>query len=147
MEAVSATFLTIVEQLTFMFGEPSDKSAVLEDDVDYIVAQMDFTGDVKGTLSLAVPADCVVEIAANILGLDPGETEVASMVSDSLGEMLNVICGHVMVAIAGKSADFRLGAPVIGPATPELLADAVHSEDWMGFLLEDNVVLLGLVRE
>lgn len=147
VESVSATFLQVVEQLTFMFGEPADKGDILDADGDYILAQMAFTGDVNGTLSIAVPADCVAEIAANILGLEPEEMEASSMAPDSLGEMLNVICGHVIMAIAGKGADFGLGSPVIGPATPAFLAQAAEDSDWLGFLLEENLVLLGLVTE
>jgi CheY-specific phosphatase CheX len=147
VESVSATFLQVVEQLTFMFGEPADKGDILDADGDYILAQMGFTGDVNGTLSIAVPADCVAEIAANILGLEPEEMEASSLAPDSLGEMLNVICGHVIMAIAGKGADFGLGSPVIGPATPAFLAQAAEDSDWLGFLLEENLVLLGLVTE
>ncbi len=147
VEAVSGTFLQVVEQLTFMFGEPADKGDIVDVDGEYILAQLSFTGDLCGTLSLAVPNDCVPEIAANILGLEPEEMEANSMAPDSLGEMLNVICGHVIMAIAGKGADFKLGSPAIGPATPAFLADAANDSDWLGFLLEENLVLLGLVTE
>lgn len=147
LESVSATFLEVVEQLTFMFGEPAHKAALLDADGDYVLAQLSFTGDVVGTLSLAVPGECVPEIAANILGLEPEEMESNSMAPDSLGEMLNVICGHVIMAIAGKGADFRLGSPSVVTATPEFLAERVDDPDWLGFLLEENMVLLGLVTE
>lgn len=147
VEAVSTTFLTVVEQLTFMFGEPADKAGVLAADDEYVLASVDFTGAVNGKLSLAVPTACVPEIAANIMGLDPGASELVSLAPDSLGEMLNVISGHVIVAIAGKSADFRLGAPFVQPATTEFLTACVNDENWLGFLLEENVVLLGLVTE
>lgn len=147
LTTVSATFLEVVEQLTFMFGEPTHKSALLDVDGDYVLAQLSFTGDVAGTLSLAVPGACVPEIAANILGLEPEEVEPDSMAADSLGEMLNVICGHVIMAIAGKRADFRLGSPRVVAATPEFLAARVDDPDWLGFTLEENAVLLGLVTE
>lgn len=147
VESVSATFLGIVEQLTFMFGEPAAKSTVLAADDDYVVAHLDFTGDVKGWLSLAVPTGCVAEIAANILGLEVDELDPSSLAPDSLGEVLNVICGHVIMAIAGKNADFRLGGPVLSEASPTFLAEAVSSDDWLGFMLEENMVLLGLYTE
>lgn len=147
LSTVSATFLEVVEQLTFMFGEPTHKSALLDADGDYVLAQLSFTGDVAGTLSLAVPGACVPEIAANILGLEPAEVEPDTMAADSLGEMLNVICGHVIMAIAGKRADFRLGSPRVVAATPEFLAARVDDPDWLGFMLEENTVLLGLVTE
>jgi len=147
LETVSATFLQVVEQLTFMFGEPTDKSAILDDDVEHVVAGLAFTGDVNGRLSLIAPATCVREIAANILGLEPEELEPESLAPDSLGEMLNVICGHVIMAIAGRNADFRLGSPTIAPAEPDLLVAAVASAEWMGFILDDSPVLLGLVTE
>ncbi len=147
VESVSATFLGVVEQLTFMFGEPASKSGVLATDDDYVVAHLDFTGDAKGWLSLAVPTGCVAEIAGNILGLEPDELDPSSLAPDSLGEVLNVICGHVIMAIAGKGADFRLGGPIISEASPEFLAAAVTSDDWLGFMLEENMVLLGLFTE
>jgi hypothetical protein len=53
----------------------------------------------------------------------------------------------VILAIAGKGADFRLGSPEVGPASPGFLAACVGDENWLGFLLEENVVLLGLVTE
>lgn len=147
LDTVSATFLQVVEQLTFMFGEPTDKSVILDDDVEHVVASLAFTGDVNGTLSLVAPADCVREIAANILGLEPDELDPDSLAPDSLGEMLNVICGHVIMAIAGRNADFRLGSPVIAAAGPDFLVTAVASAEWLGFVLDDSPVLLGLVTE
>lgn len=147
LATVSATFLEVVEQLTFMFGEPTSKSALLDANGDYVLAQISFTGDIAGTLSLAVPCACVPEIAANILGLEPEEVEADAMAPDSLGEMLNVICGHVIMAIAGKGADFRLGSPRVVAATPAFLAARVDDPDWLGFMLEENTVLLGLVTE
>lgn len=146
-QSVGATFLEVVEQLTFMFGEPAPKASLLDADGDYVLAELSFTGDVTGTLSLAVPGECVPEIAANILGLEPEEMESSSMAPDSLGEMLNVICGHVIMAVAGNGADFRLGSPRVVAANPEFLADRVDDPDWLGFLLEENLVLLGLVTE
>jgi CheY-specific phosphatase CheX len=147
VQSVSATFLGVVEQLTFMFGEPASKTNVLAADDDYVVAHLDFTGDVNGRLSLAVPSNCVAEIAANILGLEPEELDPSSLAPDSLGEVINVICGHVIISITNKGADFRLGSPVISVATPDFLAAAVASDDWLGFLLDENMVLLGLVTE
>lgn len=147
LATVSSTFLEVVEQLTFMFGEPTRKSALRDADGDYVLAQISFTGDVAGTLSLAVPGSCVPGIAANILGLEPEEMEADAMAMDSLGEMLNVICGHVIMAIAGKRADFRLGSPRVVAATPGFLAARVDDPDWLGFMIEENTVLLGLVTE
>lgn len=147
LETVSATFLEVVEQLAFMFGEPTHKSALLDADGDYVLAQISFTGDVAGTLSLAVPRACVPGIAANILGIEPEEVEADAMATDSLGEMLNVICDHVIMAIAGKRADFSLGSPRVVAATPGFLAARIDDPDWLGFMLEDNTVLLGLVTE
>ena len=54
LESVSSTFLGVVEQLTFMFGEPAHKAALLEADGEYVLAELAFTGDVTGKLSLAV---------------------------------------------------------------------------------------------
>ena len=146
-ETIAATFLDVVEQLTFMFGELEDKDELEFTDAEFTQASMEFTGDVAGTLSVTVPTAVTAEIAANILGLDPGDLCDQAMLDDALKEMLNVVCGHVIMAIAGRDANFTLHAPAIAPVDPEQLQALIADDAYFGFDLDESPVLLGLVRK
>lgn len=143
-QAVARTFLEVAEQLAFMFGAPADKGRLPLAGTPLSGAAVAFTGDRNGSLALVLPAAAAAEIAANILGLEPGATEAAAAAQDALAELVNVVCGHVVGALAGSGADFRLQPPRSAPVTPDLLEAMLESDDWLGFLLEDRPLLLGL---
>ena len=77
----------------------------------WVEARMSFTGDVEGSLAVIVPQELQPEIAANILGLDAELMQQPEVFDDALREMLNVVCGHVIRAIAGPSCSFDLVTP------------------------------------
>ena len=146
-DIVSSTFLEIVEQLTFMFGEPENKAELPLSGYDYTLASMSFGGDLAGTIAVAVPTEITAEIAANILGLDVEDIDSEDMRNDAVAEMLNVVCGHVIMAMVGTDANFKLNSP----HTESLAADArdalIDDDNFVGFILEDSPVLLGLKLE
>ncbi len=146
-ETVNATFLDVVEQLTFMFGEPENKNDMDTESVDFVLASMSFVGDLNGRLSVAVPQRITAEIAANILGLEPEDLTDRAMLDDALGEMLNVVCGHVIMALVGTEANFKLNSPEVGPIDDSALMEIIANPDFVGFDLDDSPVLLGLTME
>ncbi len=146
-EQLSKTFLGVVEQLTFMFGESVPKAELEADGAtfnrgDHVVHR----GHV-GELTVAVPEEITADIAANILGLEPEDIESEEMRHDALAEMLNVACGHVIMALAGTDANFRLEAPTTGQVDQDTYNQMMLNEDYIGFLLDDNPVFLGLTLE
>ncbi len=146
-ETVTATFLGVVEQLTFMFGEPVDKDDLDTEQVDFTLARMSFLGDIAGSLAVAVPTAITGEIAANILGLEPEDLTDQVMLDDALGEMLNVVCGHVIMAVAGNDANFKLHSPEVVKVDETMLVEMLASADYFGYELDDSPVLLGLTVE
>lgn len=146
-DQLSTTFLEVVEQLTFMFGELTPKADLDAEGRQFMQAAMKFHGAIEGELTVAVPDDITVEIAANILGLEPEEVEPEFMRRDALAEMLNVVCGHVIMAMAGHDANFKLESPVTGPVDEDGFNRIMLSEDFIGFMLDDNPVFLGLEQE
>lgn len=143
-DIVSSTFLSVVEQLTFMFGEPIEKSEMKVVGMPFTLARISFVGDLEGTVSAVVPTEILVEIAANILGLEPEDVSAESMAPDAFGEMLNVICGHVIMDLAGPDANFKLGSPKIESVDAAFLGGLQDDPDFQGFLLDDHPVFLGL---
>ena len=144
---VCSTFMEVVEKLTFMFGEVVDKSEVDSPGMPFTLASMSFTGDVKGVLSVAVPTEMTAEIAANILGLDPEDVQPDEMMNDAFAEMLNVVCGHVIMALVGTGANFKLDSPLTCPVDEMTYQAMLESDDFAGMMLDDSPVFLGLKLE
>ena len=146
-ETAGSTFLEVVEQLTFMFGESVPKSELELDGVQFTLAQMRFNGDLPGVLSVAVPSEITAEIAANILGLEVEDIESEEMKLDALGEVLNVVCGHVIMALVGTESNFKLDSPEVQIVTEDRCNEMVLDDNFTGFILDDSPVLLGLALE
>ncbi|PID81597.1 hypothetical protein CSB20_02205 [bacterium DOLZORAL124_64_63] len=146
-EQLCSTFSEVVEKLTFMFGEVVPKDEARAPGRLFTQASMSFTGDLAGTLSVAVPSDTTAEIAANILGIEPEDIESEAMMNDALAEMLNVVCGHVIMAMVGADADFQLQTPVTDYVSEQQYDHMMASDDYATLLLDENPVFLGLILE
>lgn len=146
-EQLCSTFSEVVERLTFMFGEVVPKEEAHAPGTLFTQASMTFAGDLVGKLSVAVPSEITAEIAANILGIEPEDIESETMMNDALAEMVNVVCGHVIMAMVGTDANFKLDAPVTDFVSEEHYAYMMESDDFATLLLDDNPVFLGLKLE
>jgi CheY-specific phosphatase CheX len=146
-QALASTFLSVVEKLTFMFGEPVEMDELELSPEPWVEARMVFQGEVQGSLAVIVPESLQPEIAANILGLDPNDLTTPAMLTDALQEMLNVVCGHVIMALVGSAADFKLQTPHHKVLTAEQLEALRDDPDSLGFLLDDEPLLLHLELE
>jgi len=91
--------------------------------------------------------EITAEIAANILGLEPEEVDSEEMKMDALGEMLNVVCGHVIMCLVGTDANFVLNSPEEMPVDAAMLDEMAVSDDFLGFTLDDSPALFGLTLE
>src|SRR5690606_31058273 len=106
--SLEATVLAVVEKLTFMFGEHVAVEEITVNPEPWVEARMEFVGDVRGDLAVVVPRRLQPQIAANILGADSVSAYGQDVLDDALRELLNVVCGHVILALAGDQANFRL---------------------------------------
>ena len=70
-----------------------------------------FSGPVKGSFFLVVPASLAREITANFLGLDEAEV-VPSQEADTVKEALNMIGGYVLSQV-DKADEFQIGIPEV----------------------------------
>ncbi len=147
MEIASATFMGIVEKLTFMFGEPVPKHELAGQGIEFTMASMSFKGDLEGRLSVAVPSMVMPEIAANILGLEPEDIDSKEMLDDALAEMLNVVCGHVIMDLVGTGANFKLNSPETRILDDDGYGALIDDNDFVGFELDDSPAFLGLKLE
>lgn len=142
--AVRQVFGEVLERFAFMFVEPPDE-AVAAPAEPMLAARMGFDGPLRGTVALAVPAPLARELAANVLGVEPDDGE--AMPGDALKELLNVVVGNLLTALAGE-------APVFDLTIPELVRfDASHWDALAGkqgslvLLVDEQPVLLSVAMQ
>jgi CheY-specific phosphatase CheX len=97
------------ESLAFMFSMPADE-APAERPQETIAARVTFDGPFSGEVQLAIQSDLLPELTVNMLGLEE-ETPSPEQQQDALKEILNVICGNLLPAVAGTEAVFNIRAP------------------------------------
>lgn len=99
-----------LERLAFIFASPvADGPAVEESALETV--RVDFSGGFTGGLELSLSTSVLVELAANMLGADEGRTLSADEQRDALKELVNVVCGNLLPAVAGRAKEFTIGTP------------------------------------
>ena len=142
-ETIANAFCEVLEVFSFMFGEPAEKDELPEVEDACISSKMTFTGDMEGTVTVTVPLELCQEIAANVLGIDEDDEEIEDThAKDALGEMLNVICGQLLTAIAGETPVFDLSVPATTDLGDDGWASALADPRTLCFLVEDLPLLL-----
>ena len=145
---IEEVFLDVVEKLAFMFGEPCDASEVSAESGVWSRASIRFHGDVSGVVSLSVPDELCLEIAENILGMDMGDVEDELEVGrDSLKEMLNVVCGHVVPVMQGEGSDVALDVPLLESVSAAECVAAASGDGVTAYNLDGSPVLLGFMLD
>ena len=115
-----------LEKLAFMFSFPEDERGTMILD-SAVAATISFAGPFSGTLVMTVSNQLLPELAANMLGVDDEETTLDQQ-HDALKETINIICGNLLPAIAGKEVVFNIDAPVI-IAGVEAIKKAIEDHD------------------
>lgn len=110
----------VLEKLAFIFSSPEEDRENISDDAS-VAACVSFTGPFTGSVVMTITSDTLPELAENMLGFDTEETTVDQQ-HDALKELINVICGNLLPAIAGKQVVFNVDPP-------EILSDSVVRSD------------------
>jgi chemotaxis protein CheY-P-specific phosphatase CheC len=140
-DLVREVFSKVLEKQVFLFAEEVSIGE-LSCDGDWVEARMSFHGPFDGSLSLAMPKAAELEIAANFLGKDADDPDVAKCAEDSLKEILNVVCGHMLTAMAGEEPEFDLSIPKVHPVSEADWDAMAASPDSLGFDVEGHSALL-----
>ena len=100
----------VLEEAAFVFTDPAEGAQAWEGDV--VEVQLEFSGDGHGSLMMAAPKSLGLELAANLLGVEPGEeTNIERPAEAALSEMLNMIAGPLVAGWFGEKAVCRIGVP------------------------------------
>jgi len=77
-----------------------------------LAASLVFEGPFSGVLAISASEHTAGAVAANMLGIDEFGDDAGVNASDAMGEILNMICGNLLPAVAGKGPEFEIGTPV-----------------------------------
>lgn len=143
-EMVSEVFCNVIEQVAFMFAEVARLQDLRLTDEAFVRASMSFDGQLRGRLDMAVPKESCATLAANVLGLEPDDEAVVAGAADSLKELLNVTCGHILTSLAGDRPVFDLSIPEVSDLDAAALQTLLEAPGTVGFRVEESPVLLRL---
>jgi hypothetical protein len=107
---VISVFGDVLARMAFLSGHPVSKADLPRPGSARLV-HMGFEGPMRGTLALAIPTALCTQLAANLLGLDEADPRAEAAGLEAAQELLNVTCGHVLVALAGDEPVFDLSTP------------------------------------
>lgn len=111
-ETVYQVAADTLESLALMFLVPQEEAPQPGPSCDKRVA-VTFRGPFGGALVLAVSEGVLPELAANMLGLSDISDATAAQQEDALKELVNVICGNLLPAVAGTQPVFHISAPEV----------------------------------
>ncbi|HET6429131.1 MAG TPA: chemotaxis protein CheX [Phycisphaerae bacterium] len=131
------------ESLVFLFPLPADPGVPAPAVAEWTTVSVGFTGPFGGRLYLAVPSAMLAVLGSNMLGTDePGASPDEQI--DALKELIHVVCGNLLPAIAGDEAVFDVEAPrllgagaapqfpgAVPAAATRVLLDAGPAELWL----------------
>jgi hypothetical protein len=104
-DAVREVTSKSLEELCFLI--PGADEASFEGEPVAAAAYVVFEGPTTGSVLIQMRGGLLQEIATNMLGDDAGEAARR----DALGEVANIICGHIVPVIWGSEAVFSLRRP------------------------------------
>jgi hypothetical protein len=98
----------VLQESAFIFAEPDDEPPAWEGEV--LTARIAFQSTRGGTLRIVTTPGGAAEIAANMLGIDPGD-EAEQNARPAFSELLNVLGGAFLTRYFGTAVPSQLGLP------------------------------------
>jgi len=136
------TFSNVIEKLAFMFVEEVEEKKPIKTDSKFLKARMTFDGAMAGVFTIVVSEKMCSEIAVNILGLDSDDRIGKEQMSDALKEVLNVVCGNFITALAGDRPVFELSLPVVSEINASSKKALLNEPEAIELFVDDSPVLL-----
>ena len=147
MECVADELLTrvsidVMEKHAFVFPEPGEFSPAAPCPSGALQAHVRFSGPATGELVMFVPGELASEIAADMLGLDPGDDGAEALIHDAVGELANVLCGNVLQATEFKDQVLDLAAPEVSAGKAEVWKNLSIAPQTIGLSVDEHCVLV-----
>jgi CheY-specific phosphatase CheX len=109
-EILTTVTIGTLKHLAFIFLYPEEETiGLLPDSMDVSIS---FSGAFSGRLVLKMSPGIVLELTANMLGIDEDRVRKEQQY-DAMKETINVICGNLLPAIGGNQVIFHIDVPEI----------------------------------
>lgn len=143
-EKLRQVFPEVLQKQIFMFAEEMTLDDLPLSASDWVESRIYFTGPFSGSLQLSLPKEIELEIAANFLGKDVDDPDLPKFSDDALKEILNVLCGHMLTALAGDEPVFDLSIPTVTPLTIEQYAGLSDIPETLCFDVEGRFAIVSM---
>jgi hypothetical protein len=110
-ERLAAVTMRTLEDAAFIFSERTDSPPAFRGPL--LEARLTYEGPDHGELTLTSTTGFADLLAANLLGVEADDPEVAGKGPDALGELLNILGGVWAAELFGARATCRLGLPEV----------------------------------
>jgi len=133
----------VLEDAAFMFTELAEDTPEESTwDGGVVQAWLPFTGPVSGRFMLVSSLALTATLAADLLGLEPGDVEALEKAEDALGEMLNMMAGLTLEKLLSPLGCWELGVPEVKrmPAG-QYVRQQSHAQAWARLDTEEEEAL------
>ncbi|HBA86431.1 MAG TPA: chemotaxis protein CheX [Geobacter sp.] len=125
--AADLTYKMVTRVLDLQF-RPGKCHPVTTLETNFMMAAMDFNGDVEARYILSVSAGAQKMVARAILGAGSVEGEPAEVLEDTVMEFVNVVCGNIVAKASQMGAAIGITPPVtIHPPPAGIVVPAGHT--------------------
>lgn len=107
--AVSEVFSTMLSIKT----EPDSSLKLISNGSPHIASSVGFIGQVTGVVFIYSDDSFARVITSRMLGMDPKDVEGEEMVNDSMGELGNMVVGHIKSRLCDRGMSCVLTIPSI----------------------------------
>ena len=102
----------VFETMVFMdIDEFIEPDLTLEGDT--LLGSITFQGEIEGCLGIRCGMPCAQTIAANMLGMDPGEEISQPEICDAIGEVSNMVLGSIKSRIQESAGELQVSIPTV----------------------------------
>ena len=109
-EILTTVTIETLKHLAFIFLSPEEENSGLMS--ESMAVCIFFSGPISGRLVLKMSPVVVLELTANMLGIDEDRVTTEQQY-DAMKETINVICGNLLPAIGGNQTIFHIDVPEI----------------------------------
>jgi len=109
-EILTTVTIETLKHLAFIFLSPEEENSGLMPEA--MSVGIFFSGPISGRLVLKMSPLVVLELTANMLGIDEDRVTTEQQY-DAMKETINVICGNLLPAIGGNQTIFHIDVPEI----------------------------------
>lgn len=101
----------VLGDLAFMIAD--DEPQIPPAGTVWLQGEVSYQGVQRGAVTCWVTRSFAVQLAANLLGTDPNDSEALTDAEDAVREFLNVLCGNLVTAYHGTTDVYNLTIPSV----------------------------------